>query len=287
MRRALLLAFALALVVGATLDAQLQIIVTPDLDYVPSVDYARGKDRLDIYARGGAARAPVVVMFHGGGLVEGDRRDEQPFAELLAAKGYVVVTPSYRLTPPAVHPAHIEDAAAAFAWVKRNIAGWGGDAGRVFVAGYSAGGYLAALLGTDARYLAAHDLSTRDIAGLVLIAATFDLNNRPVEQRTPWGSDARVWADASPVHHVGAHVPRTLMIIGDRDEAWRLRDHEAAAAAFKKGCAACVAAAREREGGTDVTLTIIPGRDHNTIRRKPNEDQAGDTIAAILSFLHH
>jgi len=265
-------ALSFVLLLSVALGAQTQVIVTPDLDYVSSVDYARGKDRLDIYARAGAARAPVVLMFHGGGLVEGDRRDEQPFAELLAASGYVVVTPSYRLTPPATHPAHIEDAAAAFAWVKRNIAGWGGDANRIFVAGYSAGAYLAALLGTDARFLAAHDLSTREIAGLVLIAATFDLKNRPAEMKTPWGKDPRVWSDASPVHHFGAHVPRTLMVIGDRDEAWRLRDNRDAAAALEKA-------------GAAVTLTVVPGRDHTTIRRKPGEDQAAETMAAISAFL--
>ena len=250
-----------------------QVIVTPDLDYIPSIDYANGKDGLDIYAPAGATDAPVVLMFHGGGLIEGDRKDERRFGERLAAEGSVVIVPSYRLTPPAVHPAHVEDAASALAWTKRYAAGWGGDARRVFVAGYSAGGYLAAVLGTDERLLAAHDLSTRDIAGLVLIAATFDLKNRPLAMRAPWGSDPHVWAEASPAAHFGAHVPRTLMVIGDRDEPWRLRDNQEAAVALRKA------------GARDVTLTIVPGRDHTTIRRTQGEDQAGDTIAAILAFL--
>lgn len=57
------------------------------------------------------------------------------------------------------HPAHIQDVAAAFAWVKRNIRQHGGDSDRVIVIGHSAGAYLAALLATDSRYLAAHKLS--------------------------------------------------------------------------------------------------------------------------------
>ena len=256
----------------ASPDTGAQVIVTPELDYVPTVDYARGKDRLDVYAPAGAADAPVVLMFHGGGLVEGDRRDERSFGNLLASLGYVVVVPSYRLTPPAIHPAHVADAAAAFAWVKRYAAGWGGNPQRVFVAGYSAGAYLAALLGTDEHFLAAHDLTTRAVAGLVLIAATYDLKHRPDHLKEPWGTDRRVWADASPAAHFGAHVPRTLMIIGNRDEPWRLRDHRDAAAALRKA-------------GANVTLTIVPGRDHTTIRRAPGEEQAHETIEAIRAFM--
>jgi acetyl esterase/lipase len=251
-----------------------QVNVTPDLDYVPSVDYAHGRDRLDIYSPAGATRAPVVLMFHGGGLTGGDRKDERRFGYALAQLGYVVVAASYRLSPAVLHPAHVEDAAGAFAWVKRYAAGWGGDARRVFVAGYSAGGYLAALVGCDRRYLEAHDLSTNDIAGLILIAATFDLTNRPVGLRSPWGENPTALVDASPVSHIGAHVPRTLMIVGEGDESWRLKDHREAAAKLKAA------------GARDITLHVIPARDHTTIRRRESEEQAPDTIAAIRAFLH-
>jgi acetyl esterase/lipase len=176
------------------------------------------------------------------------------------------------LSPGVRHPAHVEDAAAAFAWVKRNIAGWGGDARRVFVAGYSAGGYLAALLGADERYLRVHDLSSADIAGLILIAATFDLRNRPSELKAPWGSDPKVWEDASPARHFGPHVPRTLMIIGGRDEPWRLRDHAAAAVAL-------------RTQKVDISHEILAGRTHTTVRGAPGEEPAEPGMAEILAFL--
>ena len=261
------------LVLTIAAAAEAQVNVTPDLDYVPRVDYAHGKDRLDIYTPAGAANAPVVLMFHGGGLTGGDRKDEAPFGHALAARGYVVVTASYRLSPRVVHPAHVEDAAAAFAWVQRNIAGWAGDARRIFVAGYSAGGYLAALLGSDARYVEAHGLSTSDIAGLVLIAATFDLTNRPAEMKAPWGTDPQGWHAASPIRYFGPHVPRTLMIIGNQDEPWRLQDNRAAAAALR------------RAGKGDISFRIVEDRDHVTVRRKPGEEQAQPTIAEILAFL--
>jgi acetyl esterase/lipase len=266
------LVIALAAVASAVV-AQAQVNVTPDLDYVPAIDYAHGKDRLDVYAPAGAAKAPVVLMFHGGGLTGGDRKDEQRFGHAVAGLGYVVVAASYRLSPGVQHPAHVEDAAAAFAWVKRNIAGWGGDANRIFVAGYSAGGYVAAALGTDAGYLQAQGFSPGDVAGLILIAATFDLKNRPADLMTPWGADPKARENASPARHFGPHVPRVLMIVGDRDEPWRLRDHKAAAEKLRTA------------GAPDVTLRIVPGRDHTTIRRAPSEQQAPDTIAAIRAFL--
>ena len=80
---------------------------------------------------------------------------------------------NYRLSPAVSHPAHIEDAAASFAWVKRHIAEYGGDPNQIFVVGHSAGAYLLALLATDERYLAAHGLSARDIRGLVPVSAFF------------------------------------------------------------------------------------------------------------------
>jgi acetyl esterase/lipase len=156
-----------------------QVVVTPDVDYIAERDYADRKDRLDIYAPRGARSAPVVLMIHGGGLTGGDRKGEADFARRLADEGFVAVAISHRLSPGVSHPSHVQDLAAAFAWVKRNIARHGGHPERIVVAGYSAGGYLAALLGADARYLAAHGLSTKHIAGLALLAPTFEVARRP------------------------------------------------------------------------------------------------------------
>ena len=63
---------------------------------------------------------------------------------------------SYRLTPSVMHPAHVQDAATATAWVVDNIAPYGGDPENVYVAGHSAGAYLAALLTLDPTHLGAH-----------------------------------------------------------------------------------------------------------------------------------
>ena len=90
--------------------------------------------------------------------------------------------------------------------------------------GYSAGGYLVALLATDARYLAAHKLSPRDIRGVVPVSAFYWVERRgvaPDRDKSVWGTDRAVWVDASPAHHLHASGPPMLILYADRDEDWR------------------------------------------------------------------
>jgi acetyl esterase/lipase len=173
-RTQFVVAIGLALLVAAPAAAQEhRITVVRDVDYVPQADHADGKDRLDVYVPEGAKNAPVIVSIHGGLLMAGDRRKEAFVGRRFAAAGYVTVVISYRLSPQASHPAHIEDAAAAFAWTRRNIARHGGDPDRILVTGHSAGAYLAMLLATDARWLAAHMLSPRDIRGVAPVSGFY------------------------------------------------------------------------------------------------------------------
>src|SRR5262249_54303707 len=106
-----------------------------------------------------------IVSYYGNQLMGGDKTEDAYIGRRFAAAGFVTVVVNYRLSPAVSHPAHVQDAAASFAWVKRHIAEYGGNADQVFIIGYSAGAYLAALLSTDARYLAAHNLSPGDIYG--------------------------------------------------------------------------------------------------------------------------
>ncbi len=151
-----------------------QGIVTRDVDYVSDVDYEGGRDLLDIYMPEGTADVPVVVFFHGGALRVGDRSVGQAVAQRLIPHGIGVISASYRLTPSVMHPAHVQDAAAATAWVVENIARYGGDAENLYVAGHSAGAYLAALLSVDPThfgkvFLPQTGLSRLNAGGLVKI----------------------------------------------------------------------------------------------------------------------
>ena len=98
---------------------------------------------VDVYQVPSSQPTPVVVQFHGGGWIRGDRpRSFQSFSAFLAA-GMSVVTVQYRNAKDAPAPAAIEDVRCAMAWVKANAAKFNFDLSRVVTYGGSAGGHLA------------------------------------------------------------------------------------------------------------------------------------------------
>ena len=109
---------------------------------------APGRDiPIRIYAPDDAGALPVVLFFHGGGWVMGslDTHDDA-CRHLSRQSGCLVVSVDYRLAPEHKFPAAVEDAIAALDWVAANAGALGCDAGRLAVAGDSAGGNLAAVL---------------------------------------------------------------------------------------------------------------------------------------------
>ncbi|MEO3931816.1 alpha/beta hydrolase [Micrococcaceae bacterium Sec7.4] len=97
-------------------------------------------------AGSGPGPLPVYVYFHGGGWTSGDKASLTKYCASQAQGGMVVVNVNYRKAPR-FHMAHVlADANAALTWVRRNIAGYGGDGSRIVLGGDSAGGQIAALL---------------------------------------------------------------------------------------------------------------------------------------------
>jgi acetyl esterase/lipase len=248
--------------------------VIRDVPYLHGTSYADGKDRLDLYLPEGRRNAPVIVWYYGNQLMGGDKSEDAFVGRAFASAGFVTAVVNYRLSPDVSHPAHVQDAAASFAWVKRHIAEYGGDADCVFASGYSAGGYLVALLATDARYLAAHELSPRDIRGAVPVSAFYWVERRGVApDRDPsvWGTDRTVWVDASPAQHLRASAPPMLILYADGDEDWRREQNVEVAAAMKAA------------GHTGVALTMIADRNHATIMSRVGSDR-DDTTEQIIRF---
>ena len=123
-------------------------------------DLAYGDDprqKMDVYAPAQATNLPVLVFFYGGGWDSGDRTVYGWAAQALAARGFVVFVPDYRLVPQVHFPAFIQDAASATARAGDLAATYGGDAGRLGVLGHSAGAHLAMMITLDRRYMAAVD----------------------------------------------------------------------------------------------------------------------------------
>jgi acetyl esterase/lipase len=89
---------------------------------------------------------PAVVYFHGGGWTCGDLDTHDSVCRGVAAWGRcAVVAVDYRMGPEHRFPAAVEDAVAAVRWVSANARSLAVDAGRLVVAGESAGGNLAAV----------------------------------------------------------------------------------------------------------------------------------------------
>ena len=94
-----------------------------------------------------APKLPVLVWIHGGGWREGNR-GFTPLSSL-AHDGYAVATIDYRFVQKAVFPAQIQDCKAAVRWLRAHATEYNLDPDRIAAAGESAGGQLAALLGTS------------------------------------------------------------------------------------------------------------------------------------------
>ena len=250
-----------------------QGIVTRDVDYVSGVDYEAGKDLLDIYMPEGAVDAPVVVFFHGGGLRAGDKSVGQVVAQRLVPHGIGVVSASYRLTPSVMHPAHVQDAAAATAWVVEHIASYGGDSENVYVSGHSAGAYLAALLALDPTHLAAHRLPPDAIRGAIPISAFLYVEETAADRpKDVWGTDPADWLNASVTPHISTARGRMLLIYADGDDDWRRRQNET----FGEAMAAA--------GNDTVHVVEVPNRNHGSLMSELNaaDDQIGDLMLRFI-----
>ena len=123
-------------------------------------DVAYGPDprqRLDLWTPKGDPPGggwPMLVFFYGGGWESGSRSLYCWAAHALAARGFVVAVPDYRLVPTVRFPGFIEDAAAATARFGELAEVHGGDRARLGVLGHSAGAHLAMMIALDRRYMA-------------------------------------------------------------------------------------------------------------------------------------
>jgi cation diffusion facilitator CzcD-associated flavoprotein CzcO/acetyl esterase/lipase len=123
-----------------------------------------------LYRPAAAGPHPVVVYFHGGGWVLGDLDSDDPLCrDLCARSGAVIVSVNYRHAPEARFPAAAQDAFAAVQWVAAHATELGGIPGQLAVAGWSAGGNIAAVACQQAR-----DAGGPDICGQLLMTPVTD-----------------------------------------------------------------------------------------------------------------
>ncbi len=194
-----------------------------------NVSYGPEKQNImDIYVpetkeiAGHSDRLPVVVFFYGGcwGGCETLTKEHYVFAaQALTAKGYLVVIPDYRRYPEVKFPQIIDDAAKTVEWVKKNIGRYGGDSGRLYLMGHSAGAQMAALLTLNERYLLPGTWSS--LRGFVGLAGPYDfLPFTDHYQRVVFGPEEN-YPESQPVNFVGGNEPALLLLYGNDDDTVR------------------------------------------------------------------
>lgn len=195
-----------------------------------TIEFAPGLP-LDLYrpVTTGKRLSPCVIVIHGGGWDNGDRRQLPGLNHWLVQRGYAVAAISYRLAPAHRWPAQRDDALAAIAFLKARGPALGVDPARLVLLGRSAGGQIAQAVAYTARDPA--------IRGVVAFYAPSDLifgyvnthENDMLRSPTlmrqllggPPDRERAAYESASPIFHVTPDAPPTLLLHGVNDSiAW-------------------------------------------------------------------
>jgi acetyl esterase/lipase len=243
-------------------------------------DYERERCKMDARIPVGVKGFPTLVWFHGGALTRGDKDGRQDsgdrvktavIAESLAASGIAVFTPNYRLSPKVVFPDYVLDAASAVGAARDHAIRAGGDPVRIFIAGHSAGAYLALLLALDGQYLRSAGMSLDDIAGCIPVSGQTVMHSTIREERD-LPKHAITIDETAPLHFISAKTRPLLLLYADDDMAARAEEN------------ALFVAMMKRARNPDVTGLMIRDRTHETIASLITRDD-DPSRQALLDFM--
>jgi acetyl esterase/lipase len=186
---------------------------------------------LDVYAPAGmAGPRPVIIFLYGGSWQNGTRAGYGFVGRALAAKGFVVVIPDYRLMPEVRFPGFLDDNAAAVRWVRAHAGTLGGDPDRIVLAGHSAGAYDAAMLALDPRWLRGDRAAVRGFVGL---AGPYDF--LPLDDPVAIAAFGG-WpdpAETQPITYASRDDPPAFIAYGVTDDRVRPANSKALAARLR------------------------------------------------------
>jgi len=214
-----------------------------DISYGP----AGKRNLMDLYRpRHGEPTGPTLIYLHGGGFTSGaKRREGQRALFRLAASGWVCIGANYRMSPAVQYPEYVVDLKKVIAWVRSDGIGYGADPERIFLAGGSAGGHIAAcaaLTANEPVLQPGFEETDTSVSGAIGLYGYYGgLNYGNLRPRGPLPS--------APVALVGPDAPPFLVIHGERDTVVGVGNARKFAAAL-------------RAAGGDVAFAELPGAQH-------------------------
>jgi acetyl esterase/lipase len=233
---------------------------------------------------------PVVLFLFGSGWMENRRKDEEqnPAPFLAAHGGLCVVTIDYRLSSQAIFPAQIVDARAAIRWLRAHADVYHLDAEHIGVWGYSAGGHVAAMLGTATDESTFDDPADRlefscRVQAVVTVSCPVDFLQMGDWHNDPDSAEARLiggpvqehkdWAcRANPISYITRDAAPFLLVHGDQDEVVRIQQAHLLYNALS-------------QASVDIIFLPLPGAGHHLGRSTPYWD--GVSKAALTFFNKH
>jgi acetyl esterase/lipase len=250
---------------------------------IPYPGAAKGERRrsLDLYLpQGSGPKPPLLIFVHGGfWLLDDDEYRIGPaVAESLVQDGIAVALLRYRLAPDSPQPAQAEDVATGVALLIREAKRYGYDPNRIFLAGHSAGGHLAALVALDPSYLGKHQANPNSLAGVMAFSGLYDLapkwvisDNQKIATEKSFGKDPAVLKRASPVSHARADAPPFLILAAESEFPGFLPDAKSFGDALTKS------------GHKRVEQWIVSDRDHFTAMQLGDADNEARYL--LLEFM--
>lgn len=253
--------------------------IVRDIKYRSGPDAVARAHSMDLFLPA-SAPFPLVVFVHGGAWRSGDK-NEVPgelydnVGHALASRGIATALINYRLSVPhpegAIHPDHARDVAAATGHALAWLIARGKRPSGIFLMGHDAGAHLAALITTNPRFLAEHDLEPRDIRGVIGLSGIYAIDPLGTSDATVFGLDPAGRLDASPMHHLAGAASNFRLLVAEDDLPGRwdqAREFDSALI----------------EAGVSAEWFVVPARDHVGLVERFG-DRSDPVMAAVLALV--
>jgi acetyl esterase/lipase len=256
----------------------------------PKVNFADIWRRADLPRDG---KAPVLLQVPGGAWAIGMRKPQgYPLLSYMADRGWVCVSIDYRVSPRHTWPDHIVDVKRALAWIKENIAEYGGDPNFVAITGGSAGGHLsslAALTPNDPQWQPGFEDADTSVVAAVPIYGRYDWLSAEGSGRKefigflqkfvvkkPFAENRQTYVDASSIKRLHPDAPPFFILHGEDDSIIPVREGREFAEALGAVSTSTVAYAE------------IPHAQHafDFYYGSPRAHHAAQAVEEFLSWVH-